>query len=147
MNFFNELIQSLESFNIASNLQKLSHKFRIHSSITFHIIYLFAKMIKTGRPAFHVKAKWIHYTNDNGSVEFYQLTKSGDLVKEKDENYNEQIIPHHVVHPARSFGNDDISISFELLDFEFENVLSAVRPESIESDSQMDSFFETSFLL
>ena len=108
-------------------------------------------MIKTGRPAFHVKAKWIHYKNDNGSVEFYQLTKGGDLVKVKDENDTEQIIPHHIEHPnehpARSFENNDISISFDPLDFDFDDVLSAFPPESIETDSQMDFFLETSLLL
>lgn len=49
-------------------------------------------MIRTGRPAFHIKACFISFAAPNGDIEYYELDTKGELVKSQ----NKKIIPHHV---------------------------------------------------
>lgn len=51
-------------------------------------------MIRTGRPAFHIKACTISYTNPNGDIEFYELDQKGELVRSKE---GKKIIPQRVI--------------------------------------------------
>lgn len=43
-------------------------------------------MIRTGRPVFHIKAKWISFDGPDG-IEYYQLDSHGNLIK-KDGKVN-----------------------------------------------------------
>lgn len=51
-------------------------------------------MIRTGRPAFHIKAYTISFKTPNGDVEFYELNQKGELVR---SGQNRQVVPHHIV--------------------------------------------------
>jgi len=41
--------------------------------------------MRSGRPAYHIKAKWITFMNPNSKMEYFELQTSGKIVKKENE--------------------------------------------------------------
>ena len=65
----------------------IEYYFKILSCVSFQI-----NEMKAGRPAYHIRAKWITLTYPQGSRVYYELDSKGNLLNKKQDNNSKPAI-------------------------------------------------------